>query len=177
MKNKNSIIKISLSALFLALAYVMPYITGQMREFGSMLCPMHIPVLLCGFICGYRWGLAVGFTAPLFRSAVAGMPLMFPSAICMAFELAAYGALAGLLYKKLPQKKIYIYVSLLCSMLIGRIVWGLSMLICSGINRTGFTLTSFIAGAFTNALPGIIVQIILVPIAVIMIEKIKPLKE
>jgi len=62
-------------------------------------------------------------------------------------------------------------------MLIGRIVWGLSMLICSGINGTGFTLTSFIAGAFTNALPGIIVQIILVPIAVMMIQKIKPLKE
>ena len=77
--------------MFLALAYVMPFLTGQIPQVGSMLCPMHIPVLLCGFFCGAPWGLAVGFVAPLLRSFTLGMPPMFPTAFCMAFELAAYG--------------------------------------------------------------------------------------
>lgn len=111
MKKQKYVLKMVLSALFLALTYILPYITGQLQEFGSMLCPMHIPVLLCGFICGWQWGLVIGFTAPLFRSAVAGMPIMFPSAVCMAFELAVYGALSGIVYKILPKKR-YIHTFL-----------------------------------------------------------------
>ena len=86
---KNNLFRMILSALFLAVAYVLPFFTGQIPEIGSMLCPMHLPVLLCGFICGWYWGLAVGFIAPLFRSLILGMPVMFPMGICMAFELAA----------------------------------------------------------------------------------------
>ena len=107
------------SALFLALAYYMPFLTGQIPEIGSMLCPMHLPVLLCGFICGPVWGLAVGFAAPLLRSLILGMPPMFPTAICMMFELAAYGAIAGLMHKRLPKKKPFVYVALLTAMIIG----------------------------------------------------------
>ena len=162
-----------LSALFVALAYVMPFLTGQIPEIGSMLCPMHIPVLLCGFVCGWQWGLVVGFVSPLFRSLILGMPPIFPAAICMAFELAAYGAFAGLMHKAFPAKKPYIYCSLIISMLIGRIVWGLSMFICTSINGSGFTMAAFIAGAFTNALPGIIIQIVLVPLLVIAIDNSK----
>ena len=95
---KNNLFRMILSALFLAVAYVLPFFTGQIPEIGSMLCPMHLPVLLCGFICGWYWGLAVGFIAPLFRSLILGMPVMFPMGICMAFELAAYGAVAGLMH-------------------------------------------------------------------------------
>lgn len=91
MKNRNEIKKLTLSAMFLALAYVMPFLTGQIPQIGSMLCPMHIPVLLCGFFCGGPWGLVVGFMAPLLRSFVLGMPPLFPTAFCMSFELAAYG--------------------------------------------------------------------------------------
>ena len=97
-----------LSALFLALAYVMPFLTGQIPEIGSMLCPMHLPVLLCGFICGPIWGTAVGCIAPLLRSLTLGMPPPFPTALCMAFELAAYGAVTGIMHKMLPRKKPYI---------------------------------------------------------------------
>ena len=91
MRRDNNLLKMIQAALFLALAYVMPFLTGQIPEIGSMLCPLHIPVLLCGFICGAPWGLAVGFIAPLLRSLILGMPPFFPKAVCMAFELAAYG--------------------------------------------------------------------------------------
>ena len=158
----------ALASLFLALAYIMPFLTGQIPEIGSMLCPMHIPVLLCGFICGPYWGLAVGFTAPLLRSLILGMPTPFPTAVCMAFELCVYGAVAGFIYNRLGRKKSSVFVSLLISMIAGRIVWGVAMLICTGINGTGFGFPAFIAGAFTNAIPGIIIQLILVP-AIIML--------
>ena len=176
MNNHNKLLKTVLSAFFLALAYVLPFLTGQIPEIGAMLCPLHIPVLLCGFICGWPYGLAVGFIAPLFRSLALGMPPMFPTAICMAFELATYGAVGGLLHKLLPRKKAYIYCSLIGAMLIGRIVWGIAMMLCLGISGSGFTFAAFIAGAFTNAIPGIILQIILIPIFVMVLENPKILK-
>ncbi|MBO5231617.1 MAG: ECF transporter S component [Clostridia bacterium] len=177
MKNQTKLLKLILSALFLAISYVLPFLTGQIPEIGSMLCPLHIPILLCGFICGWPWGLTVGFIAPLFRSLTLGIPLFFPNAVCMTFELATYGAIAGIMHKLLPRKKPYIYFSLLTAMLVGRIVWGVSMLICMGIKGNGFTFAAFISGAFTGALPGIIVQIILVPILVILLDNFKILKE
>ncbi len=165
-----------LTALFLALAYVMPFLTGQIPEIGSKLCPMHIPILLCGFICGWKWGLAAGFIAPLFRSLTLGMPPLFPTALCMAFELAAYGAIAGILHRKLPRKKPYIYCSLLGAMVLGRIVWGAAMYVCMGINGGGFTFGAFLAGAITNAIPGIIIQLVLVPLLVMVLDNPKILK-
>ena len=138
---------------------------------------MHIPVIICGFVCGWHYGLAVGFTAPILRSIILGMPPMFPTALCMAFELAAYGLLCGLLYKILPKKKAYIYVSLVASMILGRLVWGAAMFVCLGLSGGAFTLGAFWAGAVANALPGIVAQIILVPIVVMLLQKIKVLKE
>ena len=171
MKTRGSLVKMTLSALFLALTYVMPFLTGQIPEVGSMLCPMHIPVLLCGFLCGAPWGLAVGFVAPLSRSFLTGgFPPLFPTAIAMAFELAAYGAVAGWMYRILPCKKGYIYVSLLAAMIVGRVVWGVAMLICMGITGSAFTLAAFLAGAFTNAIPGIVLQIVAIPVLVMVLE-------
>ena len=173
---KNQLLKMIIAALFLALAYVMPLLTGQIPEIGSMLCPMHLPVLLCGFICGPFWGLAVGFVAPLLRSVLTGgFPPMFPTAVCMAFELAAYGAVTGLMHKLLPRKKLCIYLSLLTAMVAGRLVWGAAMFFCVGA-QGGFTFAAFLAGAVTNALPGIAIQIVLVPILVILLENTKILK-
>lgn len=169
---RNEIKKLVLSAMFLALAFVMPFLTGQIPQVGSMLCPMHIPVLLCGFFCGAPWGLAVGFIAPILRSFTLGMPPMFPTAFCMAFELAAYGFIAGWLHNKLPKKKLNVYVSLLSAMVIGRLVWGIVMFCCMGLNVSRFGFSAFLAGAVLNAVPGIVVQIILIPILVITLEKI-----
>ena len=174
MKNKEKLLKMTLSALFLALAYVLPFFTGQIPEIGAKLCPMHIPVLLCGFICGPVWGVVVGFIAPLFRSlATGGFPPMFPTAVCMAFELAAYGAIAGLMHKLLPKKKPFVYCSLIISMIVGRLIWGAVMFISVGASGGSFTFSAFLAGAVINAIPGIIVQIILIPLLVIILENRK----
>ena len=175
MKNHNRILTMVLAALCLALAYVLPFMTGQIPEIGSMLCPMHIPVLLCGFICGPIWGAIVGVVAPLLRSLTLGAPIIFPNAVCMAFELMTYGAVAGIMHKLLPRKKPYIYCSLLLAMIIGRRVWGLSMFVCLGASGGKFTFAAFLAGAFTNAIPGIIIQIAIVPVLVMLIGSIKSL--
>lgn len=165
--------KLVLAAMFLALALVLPFLTGQIPEIGSMLCPMHIPVLLCGFFCGWQWGLAVGLIAPLLRSILFSMPPMFPTAVCMAAELATYGVVSALLYKALPNKKLNVYVSLLGAMVAGRLVWGLARLLCTGLDVSQFGLSAFWAGAVTTAIPGIILQIVLIPILVIALKKQK----
>jgi len=160
-----------LAALFLALALVLPFLTGQIPEIGSMLCPMHIPALLCGYFCGWPWGLTVGLIAPVLRSLLFGMPPMFPVAICMAFELATYGAVSGLLYHKLPRNKASIFVSLLVAMVAGRLVWGAARFLCAGLDVSAFGLSAFWAGAITTAIPGIVVQLVLIPILVMALEK------
>lgn len=171
MKKLSNTRTLTLAAMFLAIAFVLPFFTGQIPQIGSMLCPMHIPVLLCGFICGWPWGLIVGFLAPLLRSVTLGMPPLFPTALCMAFELAAYGATAGLLHKFFHKSKWNIYLSLIISMITGRVVWGSIMFICMGLTGGDFGFSAFLAGAVTNALPGIILQLILVPILVMVLEK------
>jgi thiamine transporter ThiT len=172
MRKHNNLFNMILAALFLALAYAMPFLTGQIPEIGAMLCPLHIPVLLCGFFCGWPWGLAVGFLAPIFRSLIFGMPPMFPTAVCMAFELATYGFIAGLLYSKLPRNRGSVYVSLISAMVIGRVVWGLMMMLCMGIKGSAFGISAFIAGAVTGAIPGIILQLVLIPVLVISLQKV-----
>ena len=171
MRNRSPLLNLTLSALCLALAYVLPFFTGQIPQIGAMLTPMHIPVLLCGFLCGWPWGLAVGALAPLTRSLILGMPKLFPSAVCMCFELAVYGAVAGLLYRLLPRKKGYIYVALLGAMVAGRLVWGTAMWVCMGLTGGSFTLAAFMAGAVTNAIPGIVLQIVLIPVLVMVLER------
>ena len=160
-----------LAALFLALALVLPFLTGQIPEIGSMLCPMHIPALLCGFFCGWPWGVIVGLTAPVLRSLTFGMPPMFPVAVCMSAELATYGAVSGFLYSKLPRNRVSIYISLLSAMVAGRLVWGIARFLCTGLNPSAFGIAAFWAGAVTTALPGIVLQILLIPIIVMALEK------
>lgn len=173
MNKQEKVLKLVWSAMFLAIALVLPFFTGQIPQIGSMLLPMHIPALLCGFICGWPWGLAVGFISPLLRSVTLGMPPLFPVALCMAFEMAAYGAIAGILYAKLPKKKSCIYGALVGAMLGGRIIWGIAMVICMGIAGNPFGVAAFLAGAVTNAIPGIILQLVLIPILVMMLMKSK----
>jgi hypothetical protein len=102
-----------------------------------------------------------------------GMPPMFPTAFCMAFELATYGAIAGILYKVFPKKKGFIYCSLLGAMVIGRVVWGIVMAVCMGVAGNPFGFSTFLSGAVINAIPGIIVQIVLIPVLVMVLEKEK----
>lgn len=174
MKKQNAVQKITLSAVFMALSYVLPFLTGQIPEIGSMLCPMHIPVILCGFVCGAPRAALIGFIVPLLRSVTLGVPVLFPNAVSMAFEIATYGFVVGILYRIFPKKTPYIYFSLIVSMVTGRLVWGAVQLLCVGLNTAKFPFSAFWAGAVVNALPGIIIQIILIPILVVALEKLKP---
>ncbi|MBE6731894.1 MAG: ECF transporter S component [Ruminococcaceae bacterium] len=164
------IIKLTYSALCLALGLTLPFLTGQIPEIGAMLCPMHFPVLLCGLLCGWQYGMAVGFVTPLLRSVIFGMPPMM-TAIPMAFELLTYGLLAGLFYKLFENKLIGTYASLISAMVGGRIVWGIAQLIMMGLQGSDFPFSAFIAGSVLNAVPGIIAQIVLIPIIVFALER------
>ena len=169
--NSTQLRKLTYSALYMAIALILPFVTGQIPEIGAMLCPMHIPALLCGFMCGWPWGVAVGFISPLLRSVMFGMPAMFPAAIAMAFELAVYGGMAGLLYSRLPRKKWMIYAALLISMIAGRVVWGAVQALLAGLSGNSFTWTLFLTGTVINAIPGIIMQLALIPVLVVTMDK------
>ena len=174
MKNTGkSVVKLVYAAVCLALAMVLPLLIGQIPEIGQALSPMHIPVLLCGFLCGWPYGLAVGFIAPLLRFAIFGMPPIMPTGVAMAFELATYGCLTGLLYHLLPKKIPSIYVTLIAAMIGGRIVWGIARFVLAGLSTSEFPMSAFIAGAVTNAVPGIILHIVLVPAIVIAMQRAK----
>ena len=161
---KNELKKIVISAMLLATGLVLPFLTGQIQQIGNMLLPMHFPVILCGLICGWKYGLGVGFILPLLRSAIFSMPIMYPNAIAMAFELAAYGFFAGFLFSHAKWQCIKsLYRCLIMSMLLGRAVWGVVMTVILGLGTDGFTLTAFLSGAFLNAIPGIIAQLVIIP--------------
>lgn len=171
--HRNQIRRLTLTAMFIALGYLLPFLTGQIPQFGTMLSPMHIPALLCGFVCGWQYGLVAGAIMPLLRSATLGMPPMFPTAVAMAFELAAYGYAAGLLYRALPKHIAFVYVTLVLSMLIGRAVWGLASAVLMMGTENVFTTQAFLAGAFINAWPGIILHILVIPPVVLGLRRAK----
>lgn len=162
------------AAVCLALCMVLPFLTGQIPQIGSALSPMHIPVLLAGFLCGPWWAMAVGFAAPMLRHVWMGMPPLI-TAIAMSFELAGYGLFSGLLYRLLPKKTVNIYVSLIGAMILGRIIWGIAMVVISGVTGSAFTWSAFMAGALLNAIPGIILHIVLIPILVMALKRAKVL--
>ena len=162
-----------LAALFLALAFVLPLLTGQLQQVGSMLCPMHFPVLLCGFVLGGPWGLAVGFVAPLLRSVLFGMPPMFPIAISMAFELAAYGVVSGLVWRKVKHTLPMMYAALVTAMVAGRLVWGAVRFVLAGLTGSSFPFSAFLSGALLTAVPGIIAQLVLIPLILVALQKAK----
>lgn len=166
----------TLSAMFIALALVLPFFTGQIPQIGSMLLPMHFPVFLTGLICGWQYGLTVGAIVPILRHLMFGMPPML-TAIAMAFELATYGLVAGYIYTRAKKQTVTtIYTSLLSAMVIGRIVWGIVQIIILNFTGSAFTVQMFMAGALLNAIPGIIAQLVIVPIIMVALDKAKIIK-
>ena len=171
-KRMTPIRSLTFSAICLALALVLPFLTGQIPQIGSALCPMHLPILLCGFLCGPWWAAAAGLIAPLLRHTIFTMPPLL-TAIAMAFELCTYGLVSGLMWRKSRKNTVSIYVSLITAMIVGRLVWGVVQTVILSLNGSAFTLAAFWAGAVANAIPGIIVQLILIPILVSALRKAK----
>lgn len=172
---KNSQIKnMVLTAMFLAIGLVLPFLTGQIKEIGNMLLPMHIPVYLCAFICSWKYGMVMGLVLPIMRSAIFHMPVMYPNAVAMAIELATYGLVAGYLYGKSKYKCIKaLYKCMIPAMVIGRVVWGVTQVVLLGIGGKAYTMSAFISGAFLNAIPGIILQLILIPAIMVALGRAK----
>lgn len=175
MKQKTSkqrIYDLILAALCMALGIVLPFFTGQIPQIGGMLLPMHLPVLLCGLLCGWQYGGLVGFVLPLLRYAMFGMPPIFPTGIAMAFELAAYGIIAGYLYNHSRwQGVISLYRSLIAAMIGGRIVWGVVRVLLTGVSGEPFTWQLFLSGAFLTAIPGIILQLVFIPVLMVALGR------
>ena len=165
-----------MAAVCVALGLFLPFLTGQIPQIGSKLSPMHIPILLCGFLCGWQYGLIAGFITPILRSVLFGMPPMMPTAAAMAFELAAYGAFTGILYRLLPRNVLNVYVTLVASMLLGRVVWGVASMLLYMANGSQVTFAIFLTGAFVNAVPGIVLHIVIIPPIVLALRKAKILE-
>ena len=172
-----SVRKLVFAAMFLALCMVLPFLTGQVPEIGSMLLPMHLPVLIAGFVLGAPYAALIGFVAPFLRFAIFGMPPLFPVGAAMAIEMCVYGFACGIFYRMFPKKPAFVYVSLVLSMIVGRIAWGAAQYVFLMAQGGALTMNAFLAGAFVNAWPGIILQLILVPAIVIALQKAKLIEE
>lgn len=177
-KNSVQINKLCLGAMFVALGWLMPFITGQIPEIGNMLCPMHIPVMIAGFVLGPWYGAFIGFIVPITRSIIFGTPPLYPLAVGMMFELATYGLICGLSFRLLHKHtKIpdiaNIYISLILAMIFGRVVWGVTRAICGLFPNNYFTWTMFLSGAFVLAWPGILIQIFLIPAIILTLYRAK----
>lgn len=173
---KNSLRNLLITAVLLALGFVLPFLTGQIPSVGNMLSPLHLPVFICGLCCGWQWGMLLGAVLPLARSLVFGMPPLFPTATAMAFEMAAYGALTGVLYGLLLNvvRKGHgpaLYGALVAAMVGGRLVHGVAMAVCMGISGGSYTFQAFLTADFVNAWPGIILHLLLVPPVVLALER------
>ena len=173
MKNtKQTTQNFVLAAMFMALGLVLPFLTGQIQQIGNMLLPMHLPVLVCGLICGWQYGAVVGFVLPLLRFALFGMPPIYPRGVSMAFELAAYGFLVGWLYSHSRwQCIISLYRCLLAAMVGGRLVWGAVRVLLSGVAGQAFTWEMFLSGALLTAIPGIVLQLTLIPALMLALDR------
>ena len=158
--------KLVTAAMLLALGMILPTLTHSIGA-GAVILPMHIPVLLGGLLLGAPWGAALGFLLP-YLSSLTGMPPLFPTAVAMSLELCAYGAFTGLFYRKLRWN---IYPALIASMLIGRIVSGIvNATLLSAVGST-YTFRIFFTASFVTGLPGIVIQVVLIPVIVMLLEK------
>ena len=173
VKTRSAFRHLAYSAICLGLCMVLPFLTGQLPQIGNMLCPMHIPVLLCGYLCGPWWAMAVGLLAPSLRFLLFSMPPILPKGLAMTFELAAYGLTAGVLYREMPRKIRSLFLSLIGAMVVGRMVWGLASFIIFNAMELSFTWHYFLAEAVINAIPGIVVHILLIPTLVIALKSSK----
>jgi Protein of unknown function (DUF1393). len=162
--------KSMITAVCIALCVVLPILFHSIPNSGSILCPMHIPVLICGLICGWHFGLFSGIAGVLLSSVITGMPPV-PYLPPMLIELAVYGLIAGLCMLLIRTKKIYadLYISLISAMLIGRIVSGvLKALIFSPGN---YSIAMWTTSYFVTSLPGIAIQLALIPTIIFALEK------
>lgn len=167
--------KLVLTALFIALCVVLPIAFHAIPNAGSIFLPMHIPVLLCGLACGWAYGGLCGLAGPLLSSLLTGMP---PAAVLpgMMVECCVYGLVAGLMmrYVRTGRAALDLYLSLVTAMLLGRVLSGIAKAL---IFTPGMTLAAWAAASFVTALPGIAIQLVLLPAVILALTKMNLLPQ
>lgn len=166
MKRNTTLANTILCAMFIAVGVLLPFLTGNATPSGKMLCPMHIPVIICGAVCGWQWGMIAGVITPLLRALLVGAPVLYPTGVCMSFELAAYGLVFGLMLKFLSGKIdriASIYISLVVAMIAGRVVLGLAHFTLYGMFGTPYSWQILISSAVLQAVPAIVLQFAVIP--------------
>ncbi len=164
------------AAVCMALCVVLPMAFHAIPNAGTLLSPMHLPVLLCGLVCGWPFGLLCGLAGPLLSSLITGMPgpAYLPS---MMIELAVYGLVSGLLihFVHTGKKVADLYISLLAAMVTGRVLAGLArgLFFAPG----AYSLKLWATGYFVSSLPGIVLQLVLVPVLYLALKRAKLVQE
>ena len=177
MKTRSATYRLVLTAVLLAVGMVLPFLTGQIPSIWQAISPLHIPELICGLTCGWGWGLALGVVLPLLRSVVFGMPPLVAVAVPMAFELAVYGALTGLLYPlmiRLIKNRSHLpamLAAMVIAMVAGRLVGGAAKAVVMGLTGGSYTLAAFMTGYFVSTAVGAVIHLILVPAVTLALEK------
>ena len=173
MKKQSIAKRISLCAMCIALCYVLP-IAFHAISLGSTLSPMHIPVLLCGLICGGWWGALCGIIGPILSSLLSGMPGL-PMLVRMIPELCVYGLVGGfaLHFVRTGKTPVDLYISLAVAMLAGRIVGGIATAIFFAATSGVYSLELWAASYFVESLPGIAAHLVIVPVLYLTLNKAK----
>lgn len=171
MNKMSSVKQACITAVCIALCYVLP-MSFHALGLGSVFLPMHIPVLLCGMVCGGGYGLFCGITGPVLSCVLSGMPTA-TGLISMVPELVIYGLVSGLVMKHLRTKNLYadLYIALTAAMLLGRVAGGVASACFYMGTGEAFSITIWAASYFVSTLPGIVSQLILIPILIITLMK------
>lgn len=169
---KNNVKNITTTAMCIAIGVILPMTVHFIPNAGSILLPMHISILICGLVCGWKYGMVAGIVTPIISSALTGMP---PAGYLpgMVIELGGYGLVSGIMINRVNSKNrlLNIYLSLIIAMFSGRLVMGIVNALIFRIGNYGFQI--WISTAFITALPGIIIQLILIPSIIMLLEKVK----
>ena len=170
MQKMSNVKKSIITSVCIALCYVIPLMFHGIQNAGNIFCPMHIPVFICGLICGWQYGLLCGIAGPALSSALSGMPpvAVLPS---MMVELAAYGTAAGLMMKLVRTKSTYadLYISLIVAIVCGRVLAGLAKALIFA--RGSYSMSAWIAGSVVTSWPGTVIQLVFIPTIVFALMK------
>ena len=170
MKEMSVVKKSIITAVCIALCYVVPLLFHGVQNAGRVFLPMHLPVFLCGLICGWQYGLLCGLAGPALSSLLTSMPpaAMLPS---MMLELAVYGCVSGLMMRFIRTKNTYadLYISLIAALLCGRVVAGLmqALIFSKGV----YSMTAWVSGYVVTSWPGTLIQLVLLPSVVFALMK------
>lgn len=178
MQRNDSLYRLLITAILLAVGMVLPFLTGQLQSFGQLISPLHIPAFICGLTCGWGWGAALGLVLPILRGLIFGMPPFPAVGLPMAFELMFYGLVSGIAYPMLrkafkDKRLVAMLIAMVIAMIVGRCAGGVAKAIMMGVQGQGYAFSVFFASYFTGTAVGAVIHLIVCPLIVLALEKAK----